>query len=259
MPSNQHLRQHTLGARRHLDPCGTDPFVPDDERKYFAVIDTETTGLKRANGRIVEIGIAIYAYPPSIGADPVAHWSSLIKPDGFTIPEEATGIHHITTEDADAHGINISDAFNMVDSILRRANLLIGHNLQFDIWMIASEIRHIGEHTISEQLCSIPRFDTCDISRDLWGRRISLSLLYQMATCTPIINAHRVNDDIRMTAIAYAFIIKNQQDGTTARRITIPVPSSEQQHALQHFIDGRNFLDKEEMISYGFNYSGIGR
>jgi hypothetical protein len=26
-----------------------------------------------------------------------------------------------------------------------------------------------------------------------------------------------------------------------------------------NFIDGRNFLDKDEMISYGFNYLGIGR
>ena len=26
-----------------------------------------------------------------------------------------------------------------------------------------------------------------------------------------------------------------------------------------NFIDGRNFLNKEEMINYGFNYLGIGR
>lgn len=56
----------------------------------------------------------------------------IVKPDGWTIPEEVSAIHGITTEMALDVGIPEHLALRMLLAMWRRAEVRIGHNEQFD-------------------------------------------------------------------------------------------------------------------------------
>ena len=76
-------------------------------------LDTETTGIADFNKR---------ARDPS---------QLLIKPDGWTIPKEASDVHKITDEIA-AIGIAEKHAAEILLAMIRKSQLLVGHNIQFD-------------------------------------------------------------------------------------------------------------------------------
>jgi DNA polymerase III epsilon subunit-like protein len=60
--------------------------------------------------------------------------------DGITIPEDSIKIHGITNEIAQKNGINIESIINEFFSHLRNVDLLVGHNVSFDINMIKVEL-----------------------------------------------------------------------------------------------------------------------
>lgn len=63
----------------------------------------------------------------------------IIKPDGFTIPDDAAAVHVITTEKAIAEGVPYHDAFMAFFSDLKDVKTICAHNAQFDMTVIVSE------------------------------------------------------------------------------------------------------------------------
>ena len=110
----------------------------------WVFIDTETTGkaLMRegpehpGQPRIVQLACQLYAPDRKL----VAEFSTLVKPDGFTIPADATAIHGISTEDATAYGLKIATALGVLCQFIKRAKLLVAHNAMFDCRVIHSEL-----------------------------------------------------------------------------------------------------------------------
>ena len=85
-------------------------------KSYITFFDTETTGLpKRRNSNalesddnwpeIVSVAWAVYERDGTL----VKKCYSLIKPDGWTIPEDSIKIHGITEEKAHAEGRDLRD------------------------------------------------------------------------------------------------------------------------------------------------------
>lgn len=108
------------------------------------VIDTETTGLTRLSfanrlnyrqwPRLVQLAWA------RIEDDRItARHATLIRPDGFQIPPEATRIHWISTKQAEQTGITITAAFDAFEAACEGAESLIAHNLNFDLGVLKSE------------------------------------------------------------------------------------------------------------------------
>ena len=56
----------------------------------------------------------------------------IIKPDGWVIPDDVAAIHGITTEYADAFGVDESLAVGMFMSLWERSQRRIAHNESFD-------------------------------------------------------------------------------------------------------------------------------
>ena len=112
------------------------------------IYDTETTGLPLWNKpsehpdqpRIVQLAALL----TDDDGNKQASMDLLIRPDGFTIPEEVTKIHGISTERATACGVTISEALSVFFSLWSCASLRIGHGQAFDERMVRIEMKRPG-------------------------------------------------------------------------------------------------------------------
>jgi DNA polymerase III epsilon subunit-like protein len=69
----------------------------------------------------------------------------VIKPNGFTIPREASEIHGITTEHALAVGVDCAVARHLYRAWWNAAATIIAHNIEFDLLIMDGELfRHAG-------------------------------------------------------------------------------------------------------------------
>jgi DNA polymerase III epsilon subunit-like protein len=115
------------------------------------VFDTETTGLPKSKiinpdtlnlwPHIVQFSYVIY---DTVLNDIVETCDSIVKlEDGITIPEDSTKIHGITDEFSKKNGIEIDLVLEDFFYHLNNVDLLVGHNVSFDINMIKVELLRI--------------------------------------------------------------------------------------------------------------------
>jgi DNA polymerase III epsilon subunit-like protein len=114
------------------------------------IFDTETTGLPETKiisqdtlnkwPHIVQFSFIIFDIDKN---DIVETKDFIIKmPEGINISSESTAIHGITNEMTDK-GITINDALKEFFDKLRKVDLLVGHNIGFDINMVYIELFRI--------------------------------------------------------------------------------------------------------------------
>ncbi len=122
----------------------------------FLFFDTETTGLPKnwkapvtdsENWpRLVQIGWQLY------GADKklIESVEYIIKPEGFTIPKEASDVHGITTERALSEGEDLTTILNTFREAMLKADYLIAHNISFDEMIVGAEF-------VRKQIARLPK------------------------------------------------------------------------------------------------------
>ena len=111
----------------------------------YLIFDTETTGLpKNYNAphtdldnwpRLVQIAWQLHDNKGNLLSDQ----NFIIKPVGFTIPFNSVKIHGITTERALEEGKDLAEALQVFEEDIRKAQLLIGHNIEFDLNIMGAE------------------------------------------------------------------------------------------------------------------------
>jgi DNA polymerase III subunit epsilon len=109
--------------------------------------DTETTGLWQygkpathpSQPRCVQLG-AILAEDNGLVRGEI---NLIIKPDGWTIPKEASDVHGITTEIAEQFGVPIVLALNLFNRFSIMADTLIAHNYSYDDGVLKGEFARI--------------------------------------------------------------------------------------------------------------------
>lgn len=74
----------------------------------------------------------------------VERYTSIVKPDGWVIPEDAIKIHGITMERAMDEGIPAADALEQFLTLWVKAQLRVGHNEMFDRRMVRIAIKRHG-------------------------------------------------------------------------------------------------------------------
>jgi hypothetical protein len=115
------------------------------------VFDTETTGLPGSKimspdtlklwPYIVQFSYVIYDTQLN---DIVESSDTIVRvKEGVVIPEDSTKIHGITNEISKEKGINIELILNDFFYHLRNVDLLVGHNVSFDINMVKVELLRI--------------------------------------------------------------------------------------------------------------------
>lgn len=102
------------------------------------VFDTETTGLplwKDPSDHPDQPYVVDIAADLWTGGEVVASLDAIIN-NGIVIPDDMAAIHGITTEIAAADGIAPDQAINAFLDLVRRADLIVGHNISFDVRMM---------------------------------------------------------------------------------------------------------------------------
>ena len=109
-------------------------------------IDTETTGLPINNNLpyteldnwpyIVQVALIIEDDNYGI----LARRNMILKPDGYVIPEASTKVHGISNERAGKNGEDRDKVISFLDLVLYNSDIIIGHNVSFDLNVIKSEI-----------------------------------------------------------------------------------------------------------------------
>lgn len=102
------------------------------------VFDTETTGLPEKRDTsifetdkwpyIVQLSFLLY----DVTNNHLLELEDLIINCDIDIPEEATKIHGITTNISRIKGIHINTALDVFDNALKKADVVVGHNISFD-------------------------------------------------------------------------------------------------------------------------------
>lgn len=102
------------------------------------VFDTETAGLN--NPRLVQLGAGLY----NDHGEEMSAIDTLVQPDGFTIPPDATAVHGISTETAERFGVPVAVAVVLFTMMVRQADLIVAHNFSFDDRVVHGELQRMG-------------------------------------------------------------------------------------------------------------------
>jgi DNA polymerase-3 subunit epsilon len=116
----------------------------------YLFFDTETTGLPRnwkapvtdLNNwpRLIQLA---YLYYDKNG-NKISGGDYIIKPEGFTIPLDASRIHGITTQKAINEGKSLSSVLQIFKSLVDQADILVAHNISFDEKIVGAEFLRAG-------------------------------------------------------------------------------------------------------------------
>lgn len=174
--------------------------------------DTETSGLPRNYKapvtdlenwpRLVQLGYMAHHL------DNVYSFEHIVIPEGFVISEQVSKVHGITQEKAMTVGESLPDVLRSFSSWIDDADLLVGHNLSYDLNVVGAEfLRVFGKNPLDGK----QTYDTMSKSTNLCklpGGRMGykwpkLHELYFFLFHEPLAQTHTALDDIQNTAKCY--------------------------------------------------------
>ena len=188
----------------------------------FIVFDTETTGLpKNWNApvsdsdnwpRCIQLAWQLHDDNGKL----INNKSFLIKPVDFDIPYESEKVHGISTELAKQDGVDLSDVIDKFLFDLDKAKYLVGHNVKFDINIIAAELYRLG---IVSKFSDLKVIDTCtettaNLCKIKGGRAgkfkyPTLIELYDFLFNDSFDQAHNASADVEATARSFFELIRS--------------------------------------------------
>lgn len=137
----------------------------------------------------------------------------IIKPDGWKIPTAATKVHGITTEMAEQEGTDIVTVLRDFEKAMEKAIFVVGHNIRFDIKVVAAEFyRNLYGTRLDEKLYSKRYRDTMHVSRNFVAipnkkrkgfKFPTLSEMYAKLYNEPLENAHDAKIDIKASIMCF--------------------------------------------------------
>jgi len=176
----------------------------------YLFFDTETTGLPRSwkapvtdlNNwpRLVQLA---YLYYDSKG-NKISGGDYIIKPEGFTIPTNASKVHGISNEKALREGQSITHVLQDFHSLIGQASYLVAHNMSFDEKIVGAEFLRNGMQNIIQsknKICTMERTTNfCAISGPYGYKWPKLSELHYKLFGAGFEEAHNAAVDITATA-----------------------------------------------------------
>ena len=196
--------------------------IKSDEKKLYLFFDTETTGVpKNYQAPITDLNnwprlVQLAWILCDENGNQRASYNQIIKPNGFNIPTDASNIHKITTEIALTKGVGLEDVLMRFVEVAQSADIIIGHNVDFDIKIVGAELLRIGNNfkvgnkpsicTMLESVnyCAIPS------ERD-WGdpyKWPKLQELHKKLFGCEFANAHDAMTDIYATKQCFFELVR---------------------------------------------------
>jgi DNA polymerase-3 subunit epsilon len=191
--------------------------------------DTETTGLPKNWKapvtdldnwpRLVQLAYLVYDFDGNL----IHSCNEIIKPSGFTIPIDASKVHGITTDIANQRGSKIEEVFELFSIHLRRAKVIVAHNMAYDEKIIGSELIRLGLDNIldsKEKICTMEStVDLCKIDGPYGYKWPKLEELYRYLFNHDFEGAHDALADIQATAKCFWELKKQKIVEVTNRSI----------------------------------------
>lgn len=110
-------------------------------------VDTETTGMLRFGPehpadaeyqpRMCQLGMLLLS--PTF--EVIERYEGIIKPDGWTVPDDAVAIHGLTTEICAARGVPVAEALAAFERFHAQCEEIIVFSPTFDLKILRGEIR----------------------------------------------------------------------------------------------------------------------
>lgn len=176
----------------------------------YLFFDTETTGLPRnwkapvsdLNNwpRLVQLAFLYY----DRNGNMISGGDFIIKPEGFTIPIDASKIHGISTEKALREGQSLLPVLQHFNSLIEQASYLVAHNMSFDEKIVGAEFLRSGmQNSIPQKnkICTMESTTNyCAINGPYGYKWPKLSELHYKLFRTSFEEAHNAAVDISATA-----------------------------------------------------------
>ncbi len=189
----------------------------------YLIFDTETTGLPKRWGapisdtdnwpRCIQIAWQVHDNMGKL----IEHQDFLIKPEGFNIPYDAERIHGISTELAQAEGIQLAEVLEKFNLALSKTKFIVGQNLGFDVNIMGCEFYRLG---VESTMSSMPILDTCtEVTASLLklpggrGGKFKLPTLTELHHYLfnkPFAEAHNATADVEATARCFFELIRTE-------------------------------------------------
>lgn len=208
----------------------------------YLIFDTETTGLPRNKNapltdfenwpRLVQLAWQLHDGEGKL----LSQGNHVIKPEGFTIPFNAQKVHGISTNRALEVGEDLKEVLAKFSSDVKRASVLVGHNIEFDNKIIGAEYLRTEQENL---IADYPNIDTgiattdfCDIVMGNGRKKMpKLIELYEKLFGKPFDDAHDAAYDVDATANAFIECLRRKiiptHDGTDPARIKYDAPDLE--------------------------------
>ena len=186
----------------------------------YLIFDTETTGLPHNKSapvedldnwpRLVQIAWQLHDNLGNL----ISTGNHIVKPEGFTIPFNAEKIHGISTARALEVGEDLREVLDKFTSDVRKAEVLIGHNIEFDNKIIGAEYLRCEQPNL---LADFPNIDTstetvefCQLKGGIGGRlkQPRLIELYEKLFGEGFGDAHDAAYDVDATAKAFFELLR---------------------------------------------------
>jgi len=208
----------------------------------YLIFDTETTGLPRNKTapltdfenwpRLVQLAWQLHDAKGKL----LSQQNFIVKPEGFDIPFKAEQVHGISTQRAIDEGHDLKEVLARFSSDLEKTQALVGHNIEFDISIIGSEL--LRGQLSSDRFLSLNKIDTglvsieyCQLPGGMGGRlkMPKLSELYQKLFAVGFQDAHDAAYDVEATAKSFFGLLENNVvnpfDGTPLKEIRYEAPA----------------------------------
>ena len=176
----------------------------------YVIFDTETTGIPRSWRapvtdldnwpRMVQLAWHLY----DKDGTKLEENDLIIKPEGFSIPEDVARIHKITTERALSEGVPLSHALLKFENSLSRADFIVAHNINFDEMVLGAE--YLRVHNVNKldgkgRICTMQSStEYCEITGPYGYKWPRLVELHQKLFDAGFDNAHNASADVAVTA-----------------------------------------------------------
>ena len=196
--------------------------------------DTETTGLPLFKEpsehpdqpHIVQLAACLVDL---VTRDIISSMDVIVRPDGWTIPDDVAAIHGINTARATAEGVPEAEAVSMFMGMWGQAASRIAHNEQFDARILRIALmRHQGLHgegiadawkqgkaectaKLATPICKIPPTEKMLKAGFNKFKTASLGEAYRHFTGSELENAHSAMADVRACMEVY-FAIKGAKE-----------------------------------------------
>jgi DNA polymerase-3 subunit epsilon len=184
--------------------------------------DSETSGLPLFNApsehpdqpHIVQLGAALVDLD---SRKTLASIDLIIRPDGWTIPDDVAAIHGITTERAMDVGVSESMALGMLLELWERTEVRIGHNEAFDARIVRIAQHRFDEahadewkagkaactQILSTPILKLPPTEKMRAAGRFHHKSANLREAYQHFTGKPLDGAHSAMVDVQACMTVY--------------------------------------------------------